>query len=174
MWAGFRRSLRLAPAQEEKMMNKKELLIISALRQNSRKSLTDMSREVKMPISTLHEKINALNNSIIRKHTALVDFSMLGFNTRAKVFLKVEKEQRQKLQDHLSMCKNVNTLLKVNNGFDFMAEMVFTHIKDLEDYIETLEQKFRILNKETFYIIDELRREEFMSTPAAAIAAANL
>lgn len=98
----------------------------------------------------------------------MIDFSKVGYNTRAKVLLKVDKDQRQKLQDFLDNCKNVNTLFKVNNGFDFMADMVFVHIKDLEDFIEMIEHKFRIINKETFYIIDALKTEEFLASPVLA------
>ncbi|HII15236.1 MAG TPA: Lrp/AsnC family transcriptional regulator [Nanoarchaeota archaeon] len=150
-------------------MNKREMLIISALRSNCRKSLTEMSRETKIPISTLHEKIQSYSGNLIKKHTALIDFARAGYNTRAKVLLKVEKEERQVLQDFLTSCKNVNTLLKVNNGFDFLAEMVFVHIKEMEDFMESLEHQFRILNRETFYIIDELKREEFLSSPHAVM-----
>lgn len=147
-------------------MDKRELAIIASLRQNCRKSLTDMSRETNIPVSTLHEKIHSYSRSLIKKHTALVDFGKLGYNTKAKVMLKADKAERQKLQDFLTASKHVNTLLKVNNGFDFMAEMVFEHIKDMEDFLEIIEQKFRITNKETFYVIDELKQEDFLASPA--------
>lgn len=146
-------------------MKMKEMLIISALRQNSRKSLTQLSRETKIPVSTLHEKIQLYKNDLIKKNTAIIDFEKIGYNTRANVLLKIERTHRQELQDFLSKCTNVNSLLKVNNGFDFQAELIFEHIKDLEDFMEMLEQKFPITNRETYYIIDDLKREEFMANP---------
>ncbi|MDI6736901.1 MAG: Lrp/AsnC family transcriptional regulator [Nanoarchaeota archaeon] len=154
-------------------MDKREMLIISALRQNCRQSLTDMSKETRIPISTIHERINCYDKTLIKKHTALIDFAKLGFNTRAKVLIKVEKEQRKKLQDFLEDCKNVNTLLKVNNGFDFLADMVFPHIKEMEDFVEGIEKKFRVLNKEVFYVIDELKMEEFLADPALVMMEQN-
>ncbi len=146
-------------------MNNKEKMIISALRQNSRKSLTQMSKETKIPVSTLHEKIQMYKNGLIKKNTAIIDFEKIGFNTRANVLLKIERKEREKLQEYLSGCKNVNSLLKVNNGFDFLVEFVFEHIKDLEDFMELLEQSYTITNRETYYIIDDLKREEFMANP---------
>lgn len=146
-------------------LNRKELLIISALRQDARLSLTKMSRQTKIPVSTLHDKIKEYSGSLIRKHTAIVDFSQLGYNTRALVFLKVDREQRQAMQDFLQSCKNVNNLSKVNNGYDFLVEFVFEHIKDMEDLLELLEVRFKIIAKESYYIIDELKRESFLSSP---------
>lgn len=141
------------------------MLIISALRQNSRKSLTQLSKDTKIPVSTLHEKIQAYKNDLIKKNTAIIDFEKIGYNTRANVLIKVEKNQRQELQDFLSKCNNINCLLKVNNGFDFLAEFIFEHIKELEDFMEMLEQRFPITNRETYYIIEDLKREEFMANP---------
>ncbi|MBU4456482.1 MAG: hypothetical protein KKA65_03190, partial [Nanoarchaeota archaeon] len=138
---------------------------IAALRQNSRKSLTQLSKEIKIPISTLHEKIESYKNNLIKKNTAIIDFEKIGYNTRANVLLKIERDKRQELQEYLSKCHNVNCLLKVNNGFDFLVEFIFEHIKELEDFMEILEQKFPILNRETYYIIDDLKREEFMANP---------
>ncbi|MDD4878117.1 MAG: Lrp/AsnC family transcriptional regulator [Candidatus Nanoarchaeia archaeon] len=150
-------------------MDKREMLIISALRQNCRQSLTDMSKETRIPISTIHERINCYDRTLIKKHTALIDFAKLGFNTRAKVLVKVDREQRKKLQEFLKTCKNVNTLLKVNNGFDFLADMIFPHIKEMEDFVEGLEKKFRLINKEVFYVIDELKMEEFFADPSLVL-----
>lgn len=152
-------------SEQEEKMNKKEMMIISALRQNSRRSLTQMSKEIKIPVSTLHEKLNNAMGGLVKKHTAIIDFSKIGFNTRANVLLKVAREQREKLQDYLMACRNVNSLLKVNNGFDFFAEFIFEHIKDMEDFMEMLEHRFSILAKETFYIIDDIKREEFLANP---------
>jgi len=146
-------------------MNKKEKLIISALRQDARKSLTQMSKEIKVPVSTLHEKIQTFREEFVKKHTAIIDFAKIGYNTRANVLIKVEKEQRQNVQEFLTGCSNVNSLVKVNNGFDFMIEFVFEHIKDMEDFMELMEQQYNIIAKETFYIIDDIKREEFMANP---------
>lgn len=146
-------------------MNKKELLIISALRQDARLSLTKMSRQTKIPVSTLHDKIKEYTGNLIRKHTAIVDFTKIGYNTRALVFLKVERDERQTLQNFLLTCKNVNNLAKINNGYDFLVELIFEHIKDMEDLIETIETKFKITTKVTYYIIDEIKRESFLSSP---------
>jgi hypothetical protein len=46
-----------------------------------------------------------------------------------------------------------------------MIEGIFKHIKDLEDFMEILEEKFPIKSKQVFYIIDDIKREEFMADP---------
>ena len=118
-----------------------------------------------MPVSTIYDRIKTYESGLIKKHTCLLDFSKLGFNTRATIMLKVNREFRNKLGEYLSNHHSINTVYKINNGFDFMAEALFKHIKDMEDFNEILEEKFKIDDSKTYFIIDEIKRESFMSNP---------
>lgn len=145
------------------MVTKKDLLIISNLRQDARMNLTKMSRNTRIPISTIFDKIKSYNGNIVRKHVALIDFEKLGYNTRAKIILKVNKEDKVALKNYLMKDFNVNSVYRINNGYDFMIETIFQNIKAMEEFLEKLEERFRIEQKEYFYIIDDLKRESFLS-----------
>ncbi|MBS3119577.1 Lrp/AsnC family transcriptional regulator [Candidatus Woesearchaeota archaeon] len=146
-------------------MNRKDLLILSHLRENSRATLTHISKKTHMPISTIYDKLKQYENSVIVKHTTLLNFEKLNFNTKAKVLLKASREQRDALGKYLSTAPNVNSLHKVNNGYDYMIEAVFRHIKDLEDFIELLDSKFQLVNKDVYFIIEDIKREGFLNNP---------
>ncbi|MDP2907193.1 MAG: Lrp/AsnC family transcriptional regulator [Nanoarchaeota archaeon] len=147
-------------------MKKTDLLIISGLRQNAREKLTEISKKTRIPVSTIFDRIRTLEGDVIKKHTALVDFGKLGYNTRANIILKVGKGDREAVKDFLMKHNSVNSAFKINNGYDFLIEAVFANIKDVEDFIESLEEKFSIKSKQVFYIIDDLKKEEFLSNPA--------
>ncbi|MFH0978254.1 MAG: Lrp/AsnC ligand binding domain-containing protein [Candidatus Woesearchaeota archaeon] len=146
----------------------KDLLIITHLRKNSRETLTSMSRLTKIPVSTLYDKLKQQEASLIQKHTSIVDFSKLGFNTRIHMLVKVDREKREELQAHLVKEQNVNSLYRVNSGYDFLIEGVFRHVKDMEDFIEKLEEKFELRQKQLYYIIADIKREEFLANPEIA------
>lgn len=146
-------------------MKKTDLLIISSLRQNARAKLTEISRKTRIPVSTIFDKIKIHEGTVIRKHTALVDFSKLGYNTRANIILKVKKEDREPVREFLMKNSCINSAFKINNGYDFLIEAVFRNIKEVEDFIESLEEKFSIKAKQVFYVIDELKKEAFLSSP---------
>lgn len=152
-------------------MNKRDLTVLSALRQNSRTSLTKMSKMTRVPVSTLYDKLKQYERNIIKKHTAIIDFAKLGYNTRATVLIKVERKQREKVQEYLEDCRNINTIYKINNGFDYLIELVFMHIKEMEDFMENLGAAFKILHQETYYVIDDVKKEDFMSNPKATLIA---
>lgn len=146
-------------------MNQKDLIIISHLRQNSRESLTNMSKKTHIPVSTLYDKIKNHQHGLITKHTTLIDFGKLGFNTRAKIMIKVRKQDRKELKNYLMKCLNLNSVYKINNGFDFLIEAVFRNIREMEDFMEEMDEKFTIKSKQVFYIVDDLKREGFLSSP---------
>jgi len=145
------------------MFGKKDMLILTYLRRNARITLTNLSKKTRIPISTLFDKLKLHEKDVIIKHTALFDFAKLGYNTKANIILKVNKTQRDELKDHLAKHQNINTVYRITNGFDFMIEGIFKNIVEMEDFIDRLEDKFDITEKKTFYVIDDIKREEFLT-----------
>jgi DNA-binding Lrp family transcriptional regulator len=146
-------------------MNKKDLLIMSFLRKDARMSLTSMSRKCNMPISTIYDKLKANEGSTIKRHTALLDFPRLGFNARANVTIKVDREERDGLLSYLLKVPNVNSVYKISNGYDYMLDIIFKDIRAMEDFFEAMESKFKIREKQVYFVVDDLKREGFLSEP---------
>jgi len=142
-------------------LTKKDMQIITALRNNARESLTRISRKTGIPVSTIFDKIK--DTPVITKNTCLLDFSQLGFNTRAKATIKVERETREELRKYLAAHPNVNSLYKINSGYDFLIELVFRDIKEMEDFMENIRDRFKIIEDKVFYILEDIKREEFMT-----------
>ncbi len=120
------------------MIKSSDLKLISYLRRNSRQTLTEISKKTRIPISTLYDKLKLHEQSVILKHTTLLDFAKLGFNCRANILFRVNKDERDKLGSYLKAHPAVNNLYKINNGYDFLAEGVFNHVKELEDFLDEL------------------------------------
>lgn len=147
------------------MLKKSDLLFLTFLRQDSRQTLTRISKKTRIPISTLYDKLRQHEKNLILKHTTLIDFSQLGYNSRAKIMLSVVKEDRDKLRSFLKEHSCINSLFKINNGYDFLAEGIFENVKELEDFLEMLEEKFKLQDRKVFYIIEDVKRESFMARP---------
>ena len=145
------------------MIQQRDLKILSALRTNARVKLSDISKATRVPISTIWDRLREYEGKIIRGHITLLDFSRLGFATRAQVLIKTDMRCREMLREYLSKHQNVNTFCKINNGFDYMVEIVFVTIRQMEDFLENLEQKFTIHNLEIHYIVEDIKKEGFLA-----------
>lgn len=145
------------------MLEKKDMEIIRRLRQDARCSLAELSRTMDIPVSTVHDWVKTYENDAIKKYTTLLDFSRLGFSSRAYIALKAEMGKRQALQEFLHAHSNVNSIYVVNHRFDFLVEVIFKDIIDLKDFIEKVETEFSIVRKEIFDISNELQKEAFLT-----------
>ena len=145
------------------MLQKKDLWILSELRVNSRESLTNISKNTGVPISTIFDKLKCYQESLITKHTTLLDFSKLGFNARANIMIKVDRMVREEVRKILLNNLNVNSVYKISNGFDFMIEGIFKNVKDVEEFIDYLGSKFKMEKSEVYYIVEDIRKEDFMN-----------
>ncbi len=143
-------------------MNAKAMKLLGQLRENSREKLTIISRKTRIPISTLFDTLKDLQGKVITKSTVLVDFSELGYHARAQILLKVDKDSKENLKKHLLCNERVNTVYKVNNGWDFMVETVHKNIKELDCFLEKLKEEYNVENQEIHYLIDEVKREGFV------------
>jgi DNA-binding Lrp family transcriptional regulator len=147
------------------MLSKKELLILCHLRVNARETLTEISKKTSVPISTIFDKLKLYEGNLIKHHTTLINFAQLGFNTRANIMIKVDRDVRDVVKDYLSRHQNINSVFKINNGFDYMFEAIFVNIKDMEDFMENLDKKYKIENKQVYYIVEDIKKESFMTNP---------
>lgn len=147
------------------MLKQKELLIIASLRKNSRQSLTDMSKRINIPISTIFDRLRIHERTIIRKHTSIIDFSKLGYNLKTKIVIKVHNDDKMALKTLLMKHQSINSVYKLGDGFDFMVEGIFESLKELEDFSDLLDNQLRIENKKIYYVIEDMKREEFLADP---------
>lgn len=141
-----------------------DLMLLTNLRSNARYTLTELSRLTKIPISTVFDKIRNYETTFITKYAPLIDFTKFGFFARANVVLKVGKQHLEQAKVYLLNHPNVNSLYKVNNGFDFQVELVFRHMQELEEFLDLLSKKFAVKQIITFYLIDEIKKESFLSS----------
>ena len=142
-------------------MKKTDIKIITKLRTNGRTSLTELSRNTKLPISTIHERLKKHKQTGLLKPIVLLDFEKVGFATRAHILLSAT--EKEKLFAHLRVSPNVNNLFRVNNGWNIIMECIFKDMHSLEDFVEELENNFNIQKKEVHYVLKELKREGFFT-----------
>jgi len=144
-------------------MKETDKQILKHLRRNARDSITNISRRTGIPTSTVFLKIRDHENSIIKKHTSLIDYSKLGYNYWQKTVLKLAECYNEEFEQYLLEHQNVNSAYQINSGYDYLIETVHKNIKEYTDFIRKLETKFKIEEKKEFQIINDLKRESFMT-----------
>lgn len=145
-------------------MKVNDFVVISNMRENSRESLTRLSKKTRIPVTTLHNKLKEYEGDLIKKFTSIVNFSKLGYKTKAQILLKPNPETKKQLEEFLMKSKAVNSLYKVSTSFEYSVEVIFKDMEELQDFLNKLDE-FRVYQKEVVFVLNDLRREDFLSSP---------
>ena len=143
------------------MVDTKELLILSQFRKNARENLTKTSRRIHIPISTIYDRLKKYEGTIIKRHTSLLDFTKLGFAIKIHLVLKVGLKDKGNVRKFLQFHPRTNSVFGISNGYDFMSEVILRNFAEVEQFMTQLES-FNILDHHEFYIVSDLKREEFL------------
>ena len=138
-------------------LNQKDMKIITTLRSDARLPLATMARRTGIPTSTLFDKLR--HNTIIKGYTSLLDFAKLGFKQQVTILLSSRNKGRLELFLLGHPC--VNTLFKLGNSFDFIAEGIFRDTSELNGFLSQL-NSFEIEDILTISIAADLKREGFL------------
>jgi DNA-binding Lrp family transcriptional regulator len=141
------------------MIGKEEIRILSSLRKNSRQSLLSISRKTSIPQSTVYDKMKKYEIGCIKKYTSILDFPALGFNIRAMVM--VRSEDGLNVERYLTESLSVNSLFRLNDRYEFLADCIFCYMAEYKEFIMGLESLRA--EKDVFFVIDELKRECFLN-----------
>lgn len=150
-------------------MKEKDKVLLAYVRQNSRVRLAKLSRLTGMPVSTIFDRLKKNLHGTITRSTVLLNWDALGMRTRALVLFKSKPEKRDELKEFLLKSPEVNTLQRINNGHDFIAECVFATIGELEAFLDRLSREYGA-KTEAHYIIEDLAREAALTSPTLARA----
>ena len=94
-----------------KNITKRDMEIISHLRQDARMKLRDLSKKTGYPVSTAFERLKKFRTDGLVKPIALVDFAQIGFVSRITVAIQVDREIRDHAEKYLVNHMNINTVL---------------------------------------------------------------
>ncbi len=146
---------------EFKNLKEKEILLLSHLREDGRMTLTDLSKKTGIPVSTSYEKLKRYKNRIKLKPTILLDFKEIGYKMRTFFLVRVSEDKEEDLKDFLKKSGHLNSLLRINNQFDFLFDCFFKSLVESEKFERDL-KKF-CSNIKHHYTLEEIEKQNFLS-----------
>ena len=141
----------------------KDLQILNHLRKNSRKTITNISRDTGIPVTTVFERIRKQEKNLIKKHTSLLDFKKMGYESNCCFAIRVQEAHVKALKEWLLNHPNMNSLYKINFWFNYLVEMVFDETSKEREFVENLENLFNVLDVKVLPIVDIIEKEAFLS-----------
>jgi len=145
------------------MIGEKEKKIIVELRKDSRQDITKLAKKHDYPKSTMYDILHKLEDQGILVHTSKVDFEKLGFPIQIFMVIKTTSAHKELMKKFLMEKKNVNSIYTVNQGSNFHFESIFRNQKEVEDFLEELEEKNPLTQINVFNVIEKVCTEKFLT-----------
>lgn len=130
--------------------------IIAVLRQNSRSSIRDIAKKLKLRHSTVHNRIQKLiRNNIIEQFTIKVNNRALGENFIVLVFIETEKI----IPNKVFAKKNIREVFGVTGEYDLVMKCKFAGIEEFNDFILKFRKENQIKKTLTMIATTTIKEE---------------
>ncbi|MCG2719683.1 MAG: Lrp/AsnC family transcriptional regulator [Nanoarchaeota archaeon] len=138
--------------------DKESIQILEKLREDSRRSVIDISRCTNNSRTLVFRKIKFMNKHFIKKYTSIIDFKRLDYNLRVRFLIK---SKNKKLLQFLSKNKNINSVLIVKGNFNFYVEAYFKNLSEFNEFDEKLKKLCQ--EKREHFGVEEIKEESFIN-----------
>ena len=121
------------------MISRKDWLLLEALSEDSRQSIKELARKVRMPRATVFDRLKKLKrNKTIKQFTILPDFEQLDLTTTAFIWVKFspgKKLLQRKVAREIAKLKGVYEVHLVSGEWDILIKARAKNMKDLGELI---------------------------------------
>lgn len=129
-------------------MDDKDRKILEVLNEDSSLTTRQIARKIRIPITTVHNRIRKLKEeNIIKKYTIEMNHKLLGKNFPAIIMisfdysiLKEKKIDQHKIAKEINMMPEVEKVSIVTGDFDAIVQV---RVKDVEDFDKFLLKKLQ-------------------------------
>lgn len=114
--------------------------IIRSLVQNSRITLSQMSKDIDVPDATISNRLKKLEKHVIKQYTLILDPKKLGLNVTAIIIIQSESEKHKNVEEELSLLEEVSEVYSISGEYDILIK-VWAH--SLEELNRIVNSKIR-------------------------------
>jgi Lrp/AsnC family transcriptional regulator, leucine-responsive regulatory protein len=141
------------------MIEENQLKILRKIRENSRKSLSLISREISLKVPEIYLVLNELyQDGFIKRFTSILNHSNMGYGFN--VLFNIKIDSIEKFRKYINSNNNVNNAFLLSDSYGYV-QCIFKSLTDIERYKEELESMSFIKSFSEHYVLETIRNEEF-------------
>jgi Lrp/AsnC family transcriptional regulator for asnA, asnC and gidA len=111
--------------------------IIHSLIQNSRITLSQMSKDIDVPDATISNRLKKLENEIIKQYTVLLDYEKLDLKITAIIIIQSESEKHKDVEKQLSNLDEVSEVYSISGEYDILIKVWAHSLDELNQFINS-------------------------------------
>jgi len=124
-------------------MDDVDLAILRSLIENSRITISQMSKEIDIPDATISNRLKKLENNVIKRYTLIPDWQKIGLEITSIIIIQTESEKHEFVKEELSRLKEVSEVYSVSGEYDILIKV---WVKSIEDLNQLINSKIRSID----------------------------
>ncbi len=140
-----------------------DISIIEALKDDGRATVRQIAKRLRLPITTVHNRLNKIKkDGIIKKFTAVPDYEKLGKGILAFVFASIDHEKLvdskhgiESLKKQLRSIPEIEKTFAVTGEIDLILMVRIGNIKELDELLIRKLRNIKGIQKTTTQIVLE-------------------
>ena len=115
-------------------LDRKDLLIIKILKQNSRSAIRDIAKKTGIRPSTVHERIKKLvREGVIEKFT--LKLSNRAIEENFIIFMLIKGGTTQYINEKIINNEHVKEIFGITGEYDLLLKLKFKDVEDFNDFL---------------------------------------
>ena len=137
-----------------------DVKILEVLQENSRVSISELSRKVNLSLSAVSERLKKLENSnIISKYTVILDPKLLGKDLSVMISIGLEStSQTQAFLDFVETEPEILECHYITGEYDYMLKVTTTNTHTLEMIMNRIKSFHGIKRTQTNVILSTTKQ----------------
>jgi len=111
--------------------------IIRSLVENSRITISQMSKEIDIPDATISNRLKKLEKNAIKQYTLILNPETLGLKVTAIIIIQTESEKHENVEKELSILEEVSEVYSISGEYDILIKVWAHSIHELNRIVNS-------------------------------------
>jgi DNA-binding Lrp family transcriptional regulator len=151
-------------------LTRREQDLLQLLREDARKSATDLAKELGVSRPTLQNMMRKLEDVAIARYTVELKPNFANAAIRAYVLLNRDPKRSNEILDVIKKFPTVTYVCTITGEFDVIVELEAARYEDLEGILRGIELIDGVARTQTYLVLSENFTQEFKRIPSVAAA----
>jgi Lrp/AsnC family transcriptional regulator for asnA, asnC and gidA len=118
-------------------MDDTDMEIIRSLVENSRITISQMSKEIDIPDATISNRLKKLEKNAIKQYTLILNPETLGLKVTAIIIIQTESEKHENVEKELSILEEVSEVYSISGEYDILIKVWAHSIHELNKIVNS-------------------------------------
>lgn len=149
--------------EEMPVLDKTDLAILKLLQQNARATVKEISEQVHLSTTPVHERIRRMENAgVIKQYATLVDAAKIGKGLMVICYVSITQHSKNAGTRFIKSIMEMNEVMEcltISGEFDFMLKVVAENMDDYYNFhVNKLSQVDNVGNVQSVFVMGVIKQ----------------